>query len=117
MKKKEIKSIFYEYSSLSELDSNQQKLVREAREAASKAYAPYSDFFVGAAVMLDNEKILHASNQENSAYPSGLCAERTAVFFANSQYPDHAITAIAISAQKNDEPLKNPIPPDRKSVV
>jgi len=111
MKKKEIKSTFYEYDSLSELNGSQQQLIEEALRATDKAYAPYSDFFVGAAVLMKNNKLLHASNQENSAYPSGLCAERTAVFYANAQYPDIPVTAIAIAARKDGKTVREPIPP------
>jgi cytidine deaminase len=111
MKKTEIKSTFYEYKDLSELSEQHQQLIQEAQNAASKAYAPYSEFFVGAAVLLENGEIIHASNQENSAYPSGLCAERTAVFYANSKYPDSAVRILAITAMKGGKILKSPIPP------
>jgi len=111
MKKKEIKSTFYEYKDLSELNQQHQQLIHQAQHAASKAYAPYSQFFVGAAVLLENGEIIQASNQENSAYPSGLCAERTAVFYANSKYPDSPVRVLAITAMKGGKTLNNPIPP------
>jgi len=110
MKKKEVKSTFYEYTSLSELSPKQQQLVDEASKAASNAYAPYSEFHVGAAVLLENGHIIHANNQENSAFPSGLCAERTAVFYANSQYPNTPVLALAVAAEKNGSTVKYPIP-------
>jgi len=111
MEKKEIKSTFYEYKDFSEVRGQHQQLIQEAQHAAYKAYAPYSEFFVGAAVLLENGEIIQASNQENSAYPSGLCAERTAVFYANSKYPDSPVRVLAIAAMKGGKPLNNPIPP------
>jgi cytidine deaminase len=105
MRKKELYSTFYEFLSLSELTDRDKKLVDKARNVALSAYAPYSDFQVGAAVLLDNERIITGNNQENAAFPSGLCAERVAVFYAKSQFPGSAIHAIAIAAtSKNKEP-------------
>lgn len=75
-------------------------LLNEAKTAAKRAYAPYSEFQVGAAVLLQNGKIVLGNNQENAAYPSGLCAERVACFSAKAQYPDVAIQMIAIVAKK-----------------
>ncbi|MBQ0082163.1 MAG: cytidine deaminase [bacterium] len=102
-----------EYYSLSfsELNPTQQKLVEEAKSATSRSYSPYSHFSVGAAVLLDNDAIVSGSNQENIAYPSGLCAERTAMFSANSQYPDSAPVAIAIAAFNNGAFTEQPITP------
>jgi cytidine deaminase len=74
-------------------------LMQAAEEAVKKAYAPYSGFKVGAAVQLDDGRIIAGSNQENAAYPSGLCAERVALFAAVSQFPEKKITAIAVAAQ------------------
>jgi cytidine deaminase len=79
-----------------ELDETRKKLVLAAQDAARKAYAPYSTFNVGAAVLLANGEIIAASNQENAAYPSGLCAERVALFFAGSQYPGVAVEKLVI---------------------
>ena len=79
-----------------ELSAEEQKLTESALEATHRSYAPYSNFHVGAAVLLENDVIVTGTNQENVAYPSGLCAERTALFYANSQYPDVAIKALAI---------------------
>lgn len=76
-------------------------LIQEAKKIASNAYAPYSNYNVGAAVLLNNDIIVTGSNQENAAYPSGLCAERTALFYANAQYPDVPVKAIAIAAGPN----------------
>jgi cytidine deaminase len=111
MKKKETHSTFYEYASLKELGDKQQELIQKAVEAASSAYAPYSQFYVGAAVVLENGTIIQGSNQENSAFPSGLCAERTAVFYANSQYPDTPIVALAVVAKKDGKIVEKPVPP------
>jgi len=74
-----------------ELTDNQKKLVEKAKEQVSKAYSPYSNFQVGAAVELENGEVFVGSNQENSAYPSGLCAERVAMFYANAQFPQTTV--------------------------
>lgn len=84
---------------LSEWDEQYQLLYKEAVAATTKAYAPYSKFHVGAAVLLANNEIVSASNQENAAYPSGLCAERVALFYAGAKYPDVSVKAIAIAAE------------------
>lgn len=104
----ETKITIYDFN---ELDNSQQQLINKAKEQISKAYAPYSGFHVGAAVELENGEIFTGSNQENAAYPSGLCAERVAVFYANAQYPDVAIKKIAIAAYTNGEFLNEPITP------
>lgn len=83
-----------------ELNETQKLLVERAKEASKRAYAPYSQFNVGAAAMLDNGEIVCGSNQENAAYPSGTCAERTTLFYAGAQYPDNAVTMLAIAAYK-----------------
>lgn len=83
----------------------------EAIAIRKKAYAPYSNFKVGAAILLDNGKIILGSNQENAAYPSGLCAERVAIFQAGSLYPDSKILKIAISAASDTSTTTEPIPP------
>ncbi|NLI71872.1 MAG: cytidine deaminase [Bacteroidales bacterium] len=95
----------------SEIPAEYLPLIEEAKKQAMNAYAVYSNFHVGAALLLENGKIIGGNNQENSAYPSGLCAERTAVFYANSQYPDVAVKTIAIAAYTNGEYLKDPITP------
>lgn len=95
----------------SELNDQYKQLVEIAKENTQTAYAPYSKFQVGAAVLLENGKIIGGNNQENSASPDTLCAERVAMFYANSQYPDVAPTAIAIAAFTNGEYIKNPITP------
>jgi cytidine deaminase len=83
----------------------------EARRITGQAYAPYSGFHVGAAVLLGNGLIVSGNNQENSAYPSGLCAERVALFYANANYPDSEVKTIAISAAKNGVLVNEPVKP------
>jgi len=92
-----LKIKFTEYDALSYLPEQDSELIYKAREAATNAYAPYSGFRVGAAVKLGNGLVITGSNQENAAYPSGLCAERTALFYASAQYPKVPIVAIAVS--------------------
>jgi cytidine deaminase len=111
MKKVEIITTAYEYDSLIELSSEEQLLINESKNAVKKAYAPYSKFKVGAAVLLENGVIITGTNQENAAYPSGLCAERVALFYANSQYPEVAVKAIAVTAFTNNKFIENPLPP------
>lgn len=83
---------------LDECTETEKKLIEEAKRATKNAYAPYSDFRVGAAVLLDSGEIISGNNQENAAYPSGLCAERTAIFFANASFPNQKVVAIAVAA-------------------
>jgi cytidine deaminase len=101
MKTSEIKIVVYEYATIDELPENERKLLTEARKITKNAYAPYSGFHVGASVLLQNGEIFNGNNQENSAYPSGLCAERVALFYANANYPESEVTTIAVSAAKN----------------
>lgn len=101
MKTREIKIVVLEFENIGELSEDDQLLLAEARRIAALAYAPYSGFHVGAAVLLTNGMIITGNNQENAAYPSGLCAERVALFYANANYPDSEVKAIAISAAKN----------------
>ena len=100
-----------QYTQPDELTQEDQNLLLEAKNATENSYAPYSEFHVGAAVLLENGKIIKGSNQENSAYPSGLCAERVALFYANSQYPDVAVKAIAITAKADHFIIESPIAP------
>ncbi|MDR3226452.1 MAG: cytidine deaminase [Prevotellaceae bacterium] len=86
------------YNSINEMDETERRLLEAANNATKTSYAPYSKFNVGAAVLLENGEIITGSNQENNAYPSGLCAERVAVFYANAKYPNVAIKAIAVSS-------------------
>lgn len=96
---------------LSELDPEILVLVNKAKEQVYSAYAPYSNFHVGAAVLLQNGALFVGSNQENAAYPSGLCAERVALFYANAQFSEVPVKAIAIAAFTNGEFLDQPITP------
>lgn len=111
MKEISITSSFSEYDSLDELPKDVQSLMDQAVEIRKKAYAPYSQFRVGAALLLDNGKVVLGSNQENAAYPSGLCAERVAIFYAGSMYPEAKILKIAITAASDTNQTKAPIPP------
>lgn len=99
----------YAYDELSDADRT---LADAARQATYRSYSPYSHFSVGAAAQLADGTIVTGSNQENAAYPSGLCAERTTLFYANAQYPDQAVEALAIAARnERNEFLNTPIPP------
>lgn len=105
----EINVRIYRYD---ELTSEDQTLMKAACEATQRSYAPYSHFSVGAAARLANGEVVCGSNQENTAYPSGICAERTTLFYANSRYPDQAVTTLAIAARnERGEFLASPIPP------
>ena len=94
-----------------ELTAIELDLKNQAFEARSKAYAPYSKFTVGAAILLDNGVVVKGSNQENAAYPSGLCAERVAIYYAGANYPDAKIVKMFITASPQDRDLELPIPP------
>ena len=94
-----------------ELQTADREMVDAARAATANSYAVYSNFNVGAAVKLSNGTIVSGSNQENAAYPSGLCAERTTLFWANSQYPNEAVETLAIAARTAQGELEMPIPP------
>ncbi|MRX66699.1 cytidine deaminase [Flavobacterium resistens] len=111
MKEINITSSFLVYSGIEELSEEIQSLMAQAVEIRKKAYAPYSQFKVGAALLLDNGKIVLGSNQENAAYPSGLCAERVAIFHAGSIYPEAKILKIAITAASDTNQTTAPIPP------
>jgi cytidine deaminase len=99
------------YESLNELTSDVQDLMHQAIEIRKNAYAPYSKFRVGCALLLDNGKVILGSNQENAAYPSGLCAERVAIFYSGSNYPNAKILKMAISATSDLTSNTTPIPP------
>ena len=96
MEKKKLVIDYVEYGSLAELPDDARRLMECAMESAHKAYAPYSKFHVGAAVLLADGTMVQGSNQENIAYPSGLCAERTALFSASAQHPEQAVVALAV---------------------
>jgi cytidine deaminase len=105
-------SISYRQLSADELSADDRSLIDQAIRATDRSYVPYSHFRVGAAARLADGTVVCGSNQENAAYPSGLCAERTTLFYANSQYPDQAVTTLAIAARnERDEFLASPISP------
>lgn len=104
-------NISIESYQLDELSPQDQELVQAAIKATNNAYANYSRFYVGAALRLENGKIVIGANQENAAFPSGLCAERTAVFAAQANYPDSPIETLAIVARNEKGVLSNPITP------
>jgi cytidine deaminase len=111
MKNVEIVCHLTEYDSPEELGAEEVNLIREAQASMLNAYAPYSHFNVGAAVLLENGVILKGNNQENASYPIGLCAERVAVFAAGANYPGVGIKAIAVSARSDRFTVDRPIPP------
>ena len=100
-----------EYDDIKELTKADQNLMVEAEKALTCSYAPYSKYHVGAAVLLENGEIFLGSNQENVAYPSGLCAERVALFSAAAKYPSVAVKAIAITAKAENFVIESPITP------
>ena len=111
MKKIKIETTFDVYDSVEDLAIPVQKLLKKATEAREKAYAPYSQFLVGAALELENGKIISGNNQENASYPSGLCAERTAIYYAGAEFPNQKILRMAIVAGSTKNPTIKPIPP------
>lgn len=111
MTEKEFKIGFIEYSSLDELNAEDRELASEAIAAMGNAYAPYSHFHVGAAVRMSNGQIVRGSNQENAAFPSGLCAERTAMFAASAKYPDKDMCSIALAGGVHGRLTRQPATP------
>ncbi|MFV0375769.1 MAG: cytidine deaminase [Mangrovibacterium sp.] len=98
MRTKEIKILVSEYKNSEELITTDRELVLAARKMAESAYAPYSRFRVGAALRLADGMVVCGSNQENAATPAGICAERSALFWANANYPEIPVICIAITA-------------------
>lgn len=111
MKEININTRLVAYQSLEELPLEIQNLMQKAIEVRKNAYAPYSKFNVGTAILLDNGEIALGSNQENAAYPSGLCAERVAIFHAGAIYPHAKIIKMAITAGSTTSVTTKPIPP------
>lgn len=111
MQTKYFQIVVNEYNSINELPESDVMLVYAARKASKNAYSPYSRFNVGAAVLLQNGEIISGNNQENSAYPNGLCAERVALFYANSKFPDDKVITIAVSAENFNGIVSEPISP------
>ena len=110
MKEIAITSKFYVYQ-YEELSTEEKELVDAAKKATETSYAPYSNFRVGAAVRLKDSTIVCGSNQENAAFPSGICAERTALFYANANHPNQPVIEMAVAAFNNGSFLSAPIPP------
>lgn len=111
MKTEEIRITVYNYNTADELPGSGKKLVDLAKEATKGAWAPYSKFHVGAALELENGEIICGNNQENIAFPSGLCAERVALFYAGSKYPGVAVKKIAVAAFSDGKFVSKPVFP------
>lgn len=111
MKKQDLHTQITIFDSKNELPAATLSLIKEAEAIRENAYAPYSNFRVGAAILLDNGKIITGNNQENAAYPSGLCAERVAIYFAGAQYPNAKMLQLAVTARSEKQTLQTPIPP------
>lgn len=111
MKKSNISITYTLYDSPTELTTQEQEILRLAAVQLKHAYAPYSEFHVGAAALLANGEITVGSNQENASYPLCMCGERVALYASSSQYPGVAIQAIAIIAQNQNKPINEPITP------
>ncbi|MFH1118418.1 MAG: cytidine deaminase [Bacteroidota bacterium] len=108
---KELTIRYKETDQASDLEPKDRLLLENAKEAAMKAYAPYSGFRVGAALRLEDDQIITGNNQENAAYPSGLCAERVAIFAASSRNPGIVIESIAITINTDYQKVTDPVPP------
>jgi len=102
---------YKEFTSAELLEVNDKLLLSMAVEASEHAYAPYSEFRVGAALLLENGEIVTGNNQENAAYPSGLCAERVAMFYASAKFPGIPFKAIAITANSDKIAISQPVSP------
>lgn len=108
---KEFNIKFEIIASQSDLNEIERKLFETASEARNKAYANYSNFYVGCAILLENGEIISGSNQENAAYPSGLCAERTAIFWTSANFPNVKIKKLFVIGAPKDALASAPIPP------
>jgi cytidine deaminase len=108
MEKKTLTIPYEEYASINELNADDRALLEAAIDATNGSYAPYSHFNVGAAVRLEDGTVVKGANQENAAYPSGLCAERTAMFAASSQYPKVPMEALAVVCARDGSLMINP---------
>lgn len=111
MKEVKIETTLQVYDSISNLPEDVKQLMNSAIEARNNAYSPYSKFDVGAAILLDNGKVISGSNQENASYPSGLCAERTAIYYAGATYPKAKMLKMALTASSQNQQTLKPIPP------
>lgn len=112
MKKiKQLEINYAELDSRNDLQPEDEKLLKLAEAARSRSYSPYSGFSVGASVLLDNGEVFTGSNQENSSFPAGICAERTAIFAARSNYPEVPVKTVCITASGSEYVKKNPVTP------
>lgn len=111
MHKKELSITYTEYNSAEELPIADRTLLEAARGAAKDAYAPYSKFQVGAAVLLQNDEVITGNNQENADFTDGLCAERVALFYAHARYPNEPVVALAVTASNPNGRVKDPARP------
>ena len=111
MASKELKIIYEEFTSASQMSERDQMLVSAALDAQKGSYSPYSQFQVGAALLLADGTVVKGANQENAAYPSGLCAERTAMFAASANYPDVPMVALAIAGSDHGVLCNSPATP------
>lgn len=111
MKKIKVENSAIVYDDFLELEENDQNLMYKAVEAKDNAYAPYSNFKVGAAILLENGSIITGNNQENAAYPSGMCAERVAIWKVGSQFPNKKILKLAIVASSKNKIVDQPVGP------
>ncbi len=105
------------YASENNLMPQEKDLLHQAKSAIDKAYAPYSNFLVGAAVLLENGEIISGNNQENAAYPSGVCAERVAIFYASSKYPGVAVKSIAVACKTQIQEASSPCGACRQAIA
>lgn len=111
MKERIISISYFEFEALDELSAGDVLLVQKARDIAENAWAPYSGFKVGAALKLENGELVTGNNQENAAYPSGLCAERVALFSANANFPGSPVNTIALTAFNKNGLVREPVKP------
>jgi cytidine deaminase len=111
MQEVKVESTFYVYDDIKDIPQDVQQLMKKASEARDNAYAPYSKFLVGASLLLDNGEVVSGSNQENASYPSGLCAERTAIYYSGANFPEARILKMAIIAGSTKNKTSKPIPP------
>ncbi len=106
-----IEHTLHYHDNFSQFNEEEVKLLLAAQKASLRAYAPYSKFHVGAAALLEDGQIIEGNNQENVAYPSGLCAERVALFYANAQYPGVKIKSLAVTIDYSNVEIEDIIPP------
>jgi cytidine deaminase len=111
MKEVKIETVLEVYDSIEELPVDVQNLMKQSVNARNNAYSPYSKFNVGAAILLDNDQVITGSNQENASYPSGLCAERTAIYYAGAKFPEAKLLKMALTASSQNQLTNTPIPP------